>query len=148
MEKVIKMRKILLIIPLFALLLAVPAACAGSFHMDVSGSGNIGFYFINSDASGTIIQGYYGVGTIDYQSTYTDGTLETEIESTGRGRFGTILKPANTWTANAYYLKDGNIVPEEPKSGITKYTFTHSWTTSFKSVDDLGNYASVIYSIN
>ena len=134
-KKVIRMKKILLLIPLFALLLAAPAACAGHFNMNVKGSGNIGFYFISSDASGTIIQGYYGDGTIDYQSTYTDGTLETEIKSTGRGMFGTILFPANSWSAEETYSKDDGPSTYVFDSGTTAHIVPpHFWTSSFSNI--------------
>lgn len=128
------MRKILLLIPLFALSLALPVACAGSYHMDISGSGNIGFYFISSDDSGTILQGYYGDGTVDYESTYNDGTLETDIESTGPGIFGTILAPANSWTIDETYSKDGSPPTNYIDDGPTPEMFLHSWTSSFSNM--------------
>ena len=128
------MRKILLLIPLFGLLLALPIACAGSYHMDVSGSGKIGFYFISSDDSGTILQGYYGDGTVDYESTYNDGTLETDIKSTGSGFFGTILAPANSWTIDETYSEDGSGPTNYKDDGTTPEMFRHRWTSSFSNV--------------
>ena len=127
-NKVIRMKKILLLIPLFALLLAVPMACAGSFNMDVSGSGNISFYVFHSDGFGAIKQKYSGSGTVDYQSTYTDGVLTVHnIDADGSGRFGTILKPANTWTASASYSDH-----DDDDEGTGKGVFRHSWQdTSF-----------------
>ena len=98
--------------------------------MDVSGSGNIGFYFVNSDNSGKIIQGYSGTGTVDYKSTYTDGRLDTKIDSTGSGRFGTILLPANSWSADATYTDDGSPV-SDLGTGTTIHIFPHSWSSSF-----------------
>lgn len=135
------MKKILFLIPLFALLLALPVACAGSWNMDVSGSGKIGFYFISSDSSGTIFQGYSGDGTVDYKATYTDGTLDTKIDSTAYGDcdFATILFPANSWSADAKYTKDGSPVSDSG-SGTTFGIFQHSWTSSFKS-DGWGSYS-------
>jgi hypothetical protein len=124
------MKKTLLLIPLFAILLAIPVACAGTFNMDVSGSGGIGFYFISSDAHGAILQGYSGDGTVDYEASYTDGTLDTNIESTGSGSFGTILLPANSWSADASYTDDGSPVSDSG-SGTTLAIFPHSWTSSF-----------------
>jgi len=123
------MRKILLLIPLFALLLALPIACAGSFNMDVSGSGDISFYVFHSDEFGTIEQRYSGSGTVDYQSTYTDGVLTVEkIDAEGSGMFGTILEPENTWTARARYSDHPDVGSE-----TGKVVFRHSWQdTSFK----------------
>jgi len=122
------MKKILLLIPLFALLLALPIACAGSYHMDVSGSGDISFYVIHSDEFGTIKQGYSGSGDVEYSSSYSDGVLDMEITVVdSSARFGTILKPANTWTASASY-PDYN----DDDDGAGKVVFRHFWEdTSF-----------------
>ena len=102
--------------------------------MDVSGSGNIGFYFISSDTSGTIIQGYSGDGTVDYEATYTDGNLETEIDSTGSGMFGTILFPANLWTSEETYSKNGVPFPKVSDGGTTLGILPHCWTSSFSNI--------------
>ena len=124
------MKKTMLLIPLFALILAVPVACAGTWHMDVQGSGNISFYSISSDRYGTIMQGYTGDRTVDYESTYNDGALETDIDSTGTGGFGTILLPKSSWSADATYTDDGTPVSDFG-SGATFAMFPHSWTSSF-----------------
>ena len=123
------MKKILLLIPLFALLLALPIACAGSYHMDVSGSGNIGFYVFHSDEFGTIKQGYFGSGDVEYSSRYSDGVLNTGITVVdSSARFGTILKPANTWSASASYPDYDDVGEEE----TGKVVFRHKWQdTSF-----------------
>ena len=124
------MKKTLILIPFLLLLLALPMACAGSFHMDVSGSGNIGFFMFSSDDSGSIMQGYLGRGDVDYESTYSDGTLETDIDADGTGGFGTILIPENSWESDATYDDDGSTVSDFG-SGTNPTLFLHGWGSSF-----------------
>ena len=124
------MKKTILLIPFVAFFLAIPVACAGSYIMDISGSGDLGFYFTSSDSSGTIMQGYSGTGNVDYKSTYTDGTLESKIKTEGTGGFGTILFPSNEWSADATYNDDGTTV-YDTGSGSYPHMFLHSWSSSF-----------------
>ena len=124
------MKTIMLLVPLL-ILFSVSLACAGHFEMDVSGSGDISFFMVSSDGSGTIGQGYSGSGDVGYSSTYSDGVLTSKIDVVdGSGRFGTILKPDSTWTADANYVEDGSSNPDSG-TGVTTHIFLHSWSDSF-----------------
>jgi len=81
---------------------------------------------------GTIKQKYSGSGTVDYQSTYTDGVLTVQnIDVDGPGSFKTVLKPKNTWTANADYTEDITISNPDTGTGTTVQKFPHLGSSSF-----------------
>jgi len=124
------MKKTLLLIPIFAIVLMIPLVSAGSYNMNVSGSGDIGFYFKSSDDYGKIIQGYKGDGSVEYKSSYSDGLLKTKIDSSGDGAFGTVLNPEDTWRARASYEDDGDTVYDYGV-GYNKKIFRHKWSDSF-----------------
>ena len=124
------MRKTLLLIPFLVIILAVPLACAGSFNMKVSGSGNIGFINFSSDKQGTIIQGYTGDGEVKYESSYSEGTLNSKIDSKGYGVYGTFLNSEDTWSADADYEDDGSSVSDFG-SGSNTQLYLHTWSKSF-----------------